>query len=38
MFTTRINPKINVKPAATTKNSAASVTPSSVTWRNVVPP
>ena len=31
MLTTRISPKISVKPLATTKNSAASVSPLSVT-------
>ena len=34
MFTTRIRPKISVKPLATTKNSAASVIPLSVTTAN----
>ena len=34
MLTTRIRPKISVKPLATTKNSAASVTPLSVTTAN----
>ena len=34
MLTTRIRPKISVKPLATTKKSAASVTPLSVTTRN----
>ena len=34
MFTTRIRPKISVKPLATTKNSAASVIPFRVTTAN----
>ena len=34
MLTTRISPKISVKPLATTKKSAASVTPLSVTTAN----
>ena len=34
MLTTRIRPKISVKPLATTKNSAASVVPFSVTTAN----
>ncbi len=35
MLTTRIRPKISVKPLATTKNSAASVSPLSVTTANL---
>jgi hypothetical protein len=34
MLTTRMSPKIRVKPLATTKKSAASVTPFSVTTAN----
>ena len=34
MLTTRIRPKISVKPLATTKNRAASVSPLSVTTAN----
>ena len=35
MLTTRIRPKISVKPLATTKKSAASVSPLSVTTANL---